>query len=91
MDRLSACIFEWDPDDVAELRRAKQSELLADGRTADSQVISRRELALHCWRITRGTEVTTSQIERLLLNLGGDSGKDSLGVPLIDVDHMGEI
>lgn len=29
MARLSKCIFEWDPEDVAVLRRAKEGELAA--------------------------------------------------------------
>ena len=29
MARWSTCIFEWDPEDVAALRRAKEGELAA--------------------------------------------------------------
>ncbi len=58
MARLSACIFLWDPEDVAALRRAKEAELAAKktGHTSERAIgarIARRELALHCRRRTR--------------------------------------
>ena len=31
MARLSTCLFEWDPEDVAALRRAKEGERCATG------------------------------------------------------------
>ncbi len=53
MARLATCIFQWDPEDVAALRRAKEGELAAKktghiSERAVSARITRRELALHC-------------------------------------------
>ncbi|XP_072314478.1 uncharacterized protein [Eucyclogobius newberryi] len=96
MARLSSCIFEWDQEDVAALRRAKQEELLAAGMGAVAEAainkrISRRELALHCKRRTRGVEVTTREIKALIDELDSDAGRDMLGVPLLDHEHIQQI
>ncbi|KAK5901446.1 hypothetical protein CgunFtcFv8_026315 [Champsocephalus gunnari] len=55
------------------------------------EVDQRSELALHCRRITRGTEETKGQIHRLIQAFDGDAGRDSLGVPLINSARMSEI
>ena len=89
MARLSRCIFEWDPEDVAALRRAKEGELTAQriGHISEEAVtthIRRRELARHCRRRTRGVEETARLIGSLISLFDGVSGKDTLGVPLLD-------
>lgn len=93
MSRLSACIFEWDAADVALLRSAKRQILISQGYPdmSDEEVnkqLTKEELALHCRRRTRGEETTIPLLEQLLRQLGGSSGNDSLGVPLIDAERM---
>ncbi|CAM4560459.1 unnamed protein product [Leuciscus chuanchicus] len=96
MSRLSACIFEWDPDDVALLRRAKREQLQEEGVPVitDNLVDQRntkKELALYCRRRTRGVESTTRYLDRLLQELMGDKGRDMMGVPLLDtvrIEHI---
>ena len=88
MSRLSTCLFEWDPEDVAALRRAKEAELTAQriGHTSEEAVttrIRRRELARHCRRRTRGVEETTRRIGSLI------SLFDS--VPLLDHQRIQHI
>ncbi|RVE68755.1 hypothetical protein OJAV_G00094820 [Oryzias javanicus] len=96
MARLSACIFEWDPEDVAALRRAKEAELATkksghvSKKTVSAQ-ISRRELALHCRRRTRGVERTARLIGELIQKFDSADGKDTLGVPLLDHDRIQQI
>ncbi|XP_061077259.1 uncharacterized protein LOC133111127 [Conger conger] len=93
MARLSACIFEWDAGDLAQLRRAKREQLTQEGWPVlmDAEVdkhISKAELALHCKRRTRGTDNTISLVDMLTEELIGDKGKDSMGVPLFDTVRM---
>ncbi|KAM4597228.1 uncharacterized protein V3H82_023052 [Fundulus diaphanus] len=89
MARLSRCIFELDPADVAALRLAKQGQLLAQGvgpvsEKALDQMITRRELALHCRKRTRGAEETARRIKALVDEMDSEKGRDTLGVPLVD-------
>ncbi|RXN21173.1 Epithelial-stromal interaction 1 [Labeo rohita] len=96
MARLSTCIFQWDAEDVAALRRAKEGELAAKktGHVSESAVsarISRRELALHCRRRTRGVEETTRLIGSLIDLFDSADGKDTLGVPLLDHERIQQI
>ncbi|XP_036943223.1 uncharacterized protein LOC119013024 isoform X5 [Acanthopagrus latus] len=96
MSRLSSCLFEWDAADLALLREAKKQQLQSQGRPCltdgdISRHLSREELALHCRRRTRGEETTTKLLEELLQGLMGDSGNDSLGVPLFDRERMQHI
>lgn len=97
MARLSTCIFEWDPEDVAALRRAKEGELTAKkvGHISEEAVtsrISRRELALHSPPPrTRGVEETTRLIGSLISLFDSASGKDTLGVPLLNHDRIQQI
>ncbi|XP_061107847.1 uncharacterized protein LOC133135094 [Conger conger] len=93
MARLSACIFEWDAGDLAQLRRAKKEQLTQEGWPVlmDAEVdkhISKAELALHCKRRTRGTDNTISLVDMLIGELIGDKGKDSMGVLLFDTVRM---
>ncbi|XP_058251159.1 uncharacterized protein LOC131356260 [Hemibagrus wyckioides] len=94
MARLSACIFEWDPQDVALLRRAKREQLeeerlpiITDNLV--SRRITKNELALYCRRRTRGVETTVRLIECLLHELKEEKGRDLKGVPLLDTDVPG--
>ncbi len=96
MARLSACIFQWDPEDVAALRRAKEGELAAKktghiSERAVSARVTRRELALHCRRRTRGLEETTRSIGSLIDLFDSADGKDTLGVPLLDHERIQQI
>ena len=86
---LSQCIFEYSREDLDALIAAKRPEIEAVSiRTpSDSDVlhhISKKELALHCWRQTRGVETTTKLIHEFLLAFDGEQGHDSLGVPLLN-------
>ena len=93
MSHLSACILEWDPDDYKLLLEAKRNEIINSGlpNPSDDVVrlsVSRQELTNHCRRRARGTEVTSSAIEDLILSLAGTT--DTLGVPLFN-DYMTSI
>ena len=84
MSRLSACIFEWDAGDLANLVAAKKAQLKGEGLTvldkdAVMQHVRRDELSLHCRRRTRGVETTTRLIGNLITELSGPKGCDSLG------------
>ncbi|XP_029700904.1 uncharacterized protein [Takifugu rubripes] len=96
MARMSACIFEWDATDVAELRRAKKAQLLQEGWPAlsDQELdkhITQDELALHCRRRTRGEETSIQLLDQLLTELMTGKGNDALGVPLLDTVRMQHI
>ena len=63
MGRLSACIFEWSAEYVKVLRKAKRAEMaeMNTPNPSDDDVqrqLSKRELANHCRRRTRGAEET---------------------------------
>ncbi|KAL0195365.1 hypothetical protein M9458_008937, partial [Cirrhinus mrigala] len=94
MSRLSACIFEWDAADLSVLREAKRALLMSQGwpSLADEDVnkhLTREELALHCWRRTRGEENTILLLERLFTELLSSKGNDSLVVPLLErMEHI---
>ncbi|KAM4596304.1 uncharacterized protein V3H82_015439 [Fundulus diaphanus] len=96
MARLSRCIFELDPADVAALRLAKQGQLLAQGvgpvsEKALDQMITRRELALHCRKRTRGAEETARRIKALVDEMDSEKGRDTLGVPLVDHERIQQV
>jgi len=93
MSKLSACIFQWDSDDITALRRAKSAELVQMGVSGLSEAdvlgrLSRKELALHCRRTTRGVESTTTLLQQLIDCFDSDQGTDSMGVPLLDHDRI---
>ena len=87
MGRLARCIFEWDKDDLAKLREAKEAEMGAAGIHSGTW-ITKKELSLHCRRKTRGAEETEREIYNLLLHFSGDAGRDPMGVPLLDKDRV---
>ncbi|KAI4800779.1 hypothetical protein KUCAC02_007077 [Chaenocephalus aceratus] len=96
MGCLSACIFEWDARDLTLLRQAKRAQLVQEGvpGLTDQMVdgkISKKELSLYCRRRTRGEVATITLIEQLLEKLGGNNGRDLMGVPLLEqvrMEHM---
>ncbi|XP_014667376.1 PREDICTED: uncharacterized protein LOC106808959 [Priapulus caudatus] len=93
MSRLSACIFEWSGEDLQALKNAKRSELLAqhvEDPSEDDVVrrLSKKELALHCRRKTRGTAESTRLIGELLDAFTGEQGCDTSGTPLLDAKRM---
>ncbi len=94
LTRLSACIFQWDPLDIALLRQMKREHLEHEGMpnvTNDlvDRQISARELALYCRRRTRGVETSTRCIEQLLQELKNWS--KPFGIPLLDAGKMENI
>lgn len=96
LGRLSQCIFQWSKEDLDLLKKAKRSELRQNGIPEPSdetiiQSITKKELATHCRRKTRGVDETTSLIKDLLETFSGDQGCDTLGVPLLDPDRIWEI
>ncbi|MEQ2210921.1 hypothetical protein XENOCAPTIV_022063, partial [Xenoophorus captivus] len=55
------------------------------------QMISRKELALHCRRRTRGIEETAGRIKELIDEMDSEKGRDTLGVPLLDHERIQQI
>jgi len=68
MAKLSACIFEWDADDFHQLCTAKAAMSTLSTPEA-AKLVTRRELALHCRRRTRGTDATIDLMSRLIATL----------------------
>ena len=96
LSRLSQCIFQWCKDDLDLLKSAKKSKLQKQGIAEPSHAviiskISKRELALHCRRQTRGIAQTAMMIYDLLLTFTGPQGCDSTGVPLLNSDRIWDI
>lgn len=96
LGRLSQCIFEWSKEDLELLKQAKGSELKQNGvlDPSDETIIhsiTKKELAAHCRRKTRGVEATTTLIHDLLETFSGEQGCDTLGVPLLDPDRIWDI
>ncbi|XP_016348056.1 uncharacterized protein LOC107693263 [Sinocyclocheilus anshuiensis] len=95
MDRLTHCIFEWDEEDLKQLKEAKHNELNSDiVQPSDDELmhhLSRSELALHCRRTTRDVREIEELITALIRLYDGEAGWDSLGVPLFSSNIMAEI
>ena len=96
LGRLSQCIFELCQEDLQLLKHAKHCELTRSGvkDPSDEDVIkhiSKKELATHCRRKTRGIKDTTQLIHDLLDTFQGEQGCDTLGVPLLDADRISDI
>ena len=86
MSRLSSLIFEWDAGDLQRLIEAKKAKLMRAGvpnpeDTAARKASSRRKLARHCRRRTRGLAQTIESIEALLFSFS--SAMDTLGLTLL--------
>ena len=90
MSRLSACIFEWDGDDLNKLKLAKSKQLEMEGLNPTEKKIEdrtdRTELAEHCRRRTRGVEQTKDLIIKLLNAM--KTTTDACGVLLFETDRM---
>ncbi|XP_016388323.1 uncharacterized protein LOC107724059 [Sinocyclocheilus rhinocerous] len=94
-DRLTHCIFEWDEEDLKQLKEAKHNELNSDiVQPSDDELmhhLSRSELALHCRRTTRDVREIEELITALIRLYDGEAGWDSSGVPLFSSNIMAEI
>lgn len=91
MSRLSACIFHWDQTDLRVLRSAKEAELKASGIRDPSpeqvnSAISKREIATHCRRATRGEGPTRESIGSLISAMLPLT--DACGVPVLDAKRI---
>ncbi|XP_050958694.1 uncharacterized protein LOC127160061 [Labeo rohita] len=90
--KLSSCIFEWDQEDVKELKAAKRGEWKSShgGQTpTEAQLmasISPGELAKHCRRRTRKAEEIRAMISGLLESVWELS--DTTGLRLVNPDSM---
>ena len=78
------------------LKRVKCSQLKQSGvsNPSDDDVnrhITKKELAIHCRRKTRGVEEMTQLIYDLLEAFQGNQGRDTLGVPLLDAERIWDI
>ena len=96
MSQLSGCVFQWDPEDIEQLLNAKRTELSASGvrRAAKEDIamhVSKKELATHCKRWTRGSEESAELIQQLIETFSSDVGKDTMGIPLLDAEHAWQI
>ncbi|KAM4595825.1 uncharacterized protein V3H82_003224 [Fundulus diaphanus] len=54
-------------------------------------MITRRELALHCRKRTRGAEETARRIKALVDEMDSEKGRDTLGVPLVDHERIQQV
>ncbi|XP_052277133.1 uncharacterized protein LOC127876170 isoform X2 [Dreissena polymorpha] len=96
MGQLSAAIFQWDRTDLNLLKSAKREELIHSNiqNPSDSDIqarLDRKELSLHCCRMTRSTEVIRERIQAVLELFDGDSGRDTMGVPLLHHERIWEL
>lgn len=94
MASLSRCIFEWDQSDLQALYAAKKAELQENGIKCPSEkavmsAVSKKELAKHCRRRTRGEHETENQLTALFNSLA--AATDVLGVPLFRDEMLSEI
>ncbi|CAK6975525.1 uncharacterized protein LOC124857001 [Scomber scombrus] len=81
MQRLLACIFEWDPKDVALLRRAKEAD-----QSRGRNQLTIKEMARHCRRRTRGAQETERLLDETIQAFMGVT--DTMSIPLLDRDRM---
>ena len=96
MGLLSNFIFHWDEQDLSRLVKSKRNKLATKNLYIKSDVdilkqLSHYELALHFRRKTRGVTETTQLINQLIETFSGERGRDTLGVPLINVSRMATI
>ena len=91
MGRMSNCIFEWSTEDFQLLKHAKAMELgLEEDDPLVVKSITKKEMALHWRRKTRGAEKTSLLLFQLLETFCSDQGRDTLGVPLLDTEKTWE-
>ncbi|XP_062305991.1 uncharacterized protein LOC134010140 [Osmerus eperlanus] len=90
--KLSACIFEWDQEDVQRLKEAKKGEWKSShGGNAPTEAlllasISTGEMAKHCRRRTRAVEEIRVMISGLLESMWELT--DTTGLRLVNPDSM---
>ena len=89
MSSLSTAIFEWDPEDVALLKKAKEGELRNAGLSnpssaAVTKAINKNEMARHCKRRTRGAADTVNLLDAIFSSASDLT--DTLGTPLLRTD-----
>ena len=95
MSRLSKCIYKWSSQDLKELTEAKRSELKRRHLNNPSEDdvlrwLSKKELALHCRRQTRGSEETTRLIgKNILYSLYYNDQTTGLCSPHVGIRHPG--
>lgn len=85
MTQLSYAIFEWDRDELTQLKKAKQSMV---GENAHIQ-LSSKELVRHCRRTTRAVASAERLIQELLDRFW--DLRNNAGVPLFNHAKMEEI
>ena len=97
MLRLSRAIFEWDPEDMANLK-LKRPSCLHQGFWQHNMLILPSILAkknwlpnTHCKRRTRDSEECFGLIQEPLETFSSDLGKDTMGIPLLDADRAWQI
>lgn len=96
MAQLSGCIFEWDLADVEQLVEAKKQQLAEGGVFLPefdniAKHITKRELATHWKRQTRGSEATAELIQQLITTFSSDLCNDTMGIPLLDKDRAWQV
>lgn len=84
MRRLSGCIFEWDPEDLSRLRRAKQSDQSRRGN-----ILTLKEMSRHCRRRTRGVQETERLLDETVQAFM--RATDTTNTPLLHRDQMEEL
>ncbi|XP_078495351.1 uncharacterized protein LOC144750182 [Ciona intestinalis] len=94
--RLSACIFEYDPNDLQQLTLARLQEIKVAGLPACTnkearRKLTKRERTRHCRRRTRGAERTKEMIGQLLEAFQRPSTRDLSGVALLKLDLVEEV
>lgn len=85
MRRISASIFEWDPEDVSRLSMARQGE--RSRKRGSVQALQR--MALHCRRHTRGAQETERLLSETIRAFTGMT--DTMNIPLLDQARMEDI
>ena len=90
MSSLSTAIFEWDPEDVALLKKAKEGELRNAGLSnpssaAVTKAINKNEMARHCKRRTRGAADTVNLLDAIFSS--ASELTDTLGTFLLCSAH----
>ncbi|KAH3713454.1 hypothetical protein DPMN_073247 [Dreissena polymorpha] len=89
MGQLSAAIFQWDRTDLNLLKSAKREELIHSNiqNPSDSDIQAR----LAALSSNESTEVITERIQAVLELFDGDSGRNTMGVPLLHHERIWEL
>lgn len=85
--RLSGCVFEWDPEDSAKLQAARESEWKKDhGSGSKPPDATTKERAKFCRRRVRTPEQIETDINKLLTSMAPLT--DDNGLHLINAEKM---